>query len=98
MWFSPEIQHTTLPSNHDRKLVPVFRSGGINGALLTDLPKAFGSLLHNLLLPNLLPMVLTVTLWSLCKATSLKGNKEAKLTTFTTFILAYNMVFHKVLY
>ena len=34
-------------------------------------------------------MVLTTTLWFLYKATSLKGNKEPKLTTFTAVILTY---------
>ena len=34
-------------------------------------------------------MVLTTTLWFLYKATSLKGNKEPKLTTPTALILTY---------
>ena len=46
MWFA-------LPSNHDRKMVPVFRQGGISGALLTDLSKAFDCLLHDFVIPKL---------------------------------------------
>ena len=45
MWFA-------LPSNHDRKMVPVFRQGGISGALITDLSKAFDCLLHEFLIPR----------------------------------------------
>ena len=53
MWFSFRIQHTALPSNHDRNMAPVFRSGGISGALLTDLSKAFDFLLYDLLISTL---------------------------------------------
>ena len=28
IWFLSRIQHTTLPSNHDRKMVSGFRQGG----------------------------------------------------------------------
>ena len=53
MWFSSRIQHTALPSNHDRKMASVFRQGEISGALLTDLSKAFDCLLHCLLIAKL---------------------------------------------
>ena len=38
-------------------------------------------------------MVLTTTLWFLYKATSLKANKEPKLTMPTALFLTYYMVF-----
>ena len=46
MWFA-------LPSNHDRKMVRVFRQEGVSGALLTGLSKAFDCLLHDFLIPKL---------------------------------------------
>ena len=53
MWFLPRIQHTALPSNHDKKWRQCLDKEGISGALLTDHSKAFDCLLHNLLIAKL---------------------------------------------
>ena len=97
MWFSSRIQHTALPSNHDRKMASMFREGG-SGALITDLSKVFDCLLHDLLIAKLAAYGFDYDSLDLYKATSLKGNKEPKLTTPTSLILTYYMVFHKVLF
>ena len=44
MWFLPRIQHTALPSNHDKKWRQCLDKEGISGALLTDHSKAFDCL------------------------------------------------------
>ena len=46
-------QHTALPSNRDRKMAPLLGYGGISGALLTNLLKAFDCFLHDLLIAKL---------------------------------------------
>ena len=71
--------------------------GEISGALLTELSKVFDCLLNDILIAKLAAYT---TLWFLYKATSLKINKEPKLTTSTALILilTYYMVFYKVLY
>ena len=46
-------QHTALPSNRDRKMALLLGYGGISGALLTNLLKAFDCFLHDLLIAKL---------------------------------------------
>ena len=58
MSFSSRIQHTALPSNHDKKWRQFLDKGGgwkggISGAVLTQFSKAFDQLLHDLLLAKL---------------------------------------------
>ena len=71
---------------------------GISGALLTDLSKAFDCLLHDLLISKLAAYVFLYHSLVFIQSYLSERTKEPKLTTLTTFILTYCMMFHKVLY
>ena len=66
--------------------------GGVIGAFLFVLSKAFDCLLHNFLIAKLAVYGFNYTLWFFYKLTSLKDNKEPKLTSLTLLILTYYMV------
>ena len=81
MCFSSRIQHTAKW----RQCIDKEGVGRLSGALLTDLSKALDCLLHDF----------STNFLFLCKATSLKGNKETKLITLAALSLTNYMVFHK---
>ena len=50
MRFSQGLQCTALPVSYDRKMEKIVDYGGVFGALLTDLSKAFDCILHDLII------------------------------------------------
>ena len=48
MQFLQELQCIALPVSYDRKMEKILDYGGVFGALLTDLSKAFDYILHDL--------------------------------------------------
>ena len=71
---------------------------GINGPLLIDLSNAFDCLLHDLSIAKLIAYGFDYDSLVFTQTTSLKGNKEPKLTMPAALNLIYYMVFHKVPY
>ena len=72
--------------------------GGISGALLTDLSKAFDCLLHDLLIAKLAAYGFGYDSLVFIQSYRSERQQRTKINTPTTLILTYYMVFHKVLY
>ena len=72
--------------------------GGISGALLTDLSKAFDCLLHDLLIAKLAAYGFDYDSLVFIQSYLSEKQQRTKVNTPITLILTYYMVFHKVLY